>query len=313
MLLANYGSDSGSDSESGAPIAPPPKPAPISATSSSSRVPQPKKKKPIKITLDLPKASSGSEDEKNIGDNHEVGGDERETKRAKLPKGGKGTSSLLGMLPPPKRKLPQSSTSATKGTGLTVNKSMGRPQLPAPPKAIDENSDDEDNVPKVRDMLPASLARKQQKVESKEEVIDVFGLSKLPLLHSIRTILILLKQETASAPLPKPTIATPPSLKPPSISSAPVAPDFIPPNLQPTTHIRGTISFLPENGGHTILITIIPSSVHLLQCRINKMLMMDGWADIGMLSRRGSSKAKCWISMRTRVWQRPEQRKKGER
>ncbi|OXG40741.1 hypothetical protein C359_00087 [Cryptococcus neoformans Bt120] len=215
MLLANYGSDSGSDSDSEAPIAPPPKPAPISAASSSSRVPHPKKKKPIKITLDLPKASNGSEDEKNIGDNHGVSGDERETKRAKLPKGGKGTSSLLGMLPPPKRKLPQSSTSATKGTGLTVNKSMGRPQLPAPPKAIDENSDDEDNVPKVRDMLPASLARKQQKVESKEEVIDVFGL------------------KTASAPLPKPTIATP-SLKPPSISSAPVAPDFIPP--EPTTN-----------------------------------------------------------------------------
>lgn len=233
MLLANYGSDSGSDSESEAPIAPPPKPAPISATASSSRVPQPKKKKPIKITLDLPKASNGSEDEKNIGDNHGVSGDERETKRAKLPKGGKGTSSLLGMLPPPKRKLPQSSTSATKGTGLTVNKSMGRPQLPAPPKAIDENSDDEDNVPKVRDMLPASLARKQQKVESKEEVIDVFGLSKLRLLHNIRTILILLKQETASAPLPKPTITTP-SLKPPSISSAPVAPDFIPP--EPTAN-----------------------------------------------------------------------------
>lgn len=99
MLLANYGSDSGSDSESEAPIAPPPKPAPISATASSSRVPQPKKKKPIKITLDLPKASNGSEDEKNIGDNHGVSGDERETKRAKLPKGGKGTSSLLGMLP----------------------------------------------------------------------------------------------------------------------------------------------------------------------------------------------------------------------
>lgn len=191
MLLANYGSDSGSDSESEAPVAPPPKPAPISAASSSSKVPQPKKKKPVKITLDLPKASDGSEDEKNVGNNVEMGEDERETKRAKLPKGGKGTSSLLGMLPPPKRKLPQSSTLATKGTGLTVNKAMARPQLPAPPRAIDEDSDDEDSVPKVRDMLPASLARKQQKMESKEEVIDVFGLSKLRLLHDKRAILIL--------------------------------------------------------------------------------------------------------------------------
>ncbi|XAO22493.1 hypothetical protein I312_101265 [Cryptococcus bacillisporus CA1280] len=184
MLLANYGSDSGSDSESEALVAPPPKPAPISAASSSSRVPQPKKKKPVKITLDLPRASNGSEDDKENGDNEEGSGDEREAKRTKLPKGGK------------------------------VNKAMARSQLPAPPKATDEDSDDEDNVPKVHDLLPASLARKQQKVESKKEVIDVFGLN------------------TAAAPS-KSTIATP-SLKPPSISSAPVAPDFVPP--EPTAN-----------------------------------------------------------------------------
>ncbi|KAL0253898.1 hypothetical protein I308_101276 [Cryptococcus tetragattii IND107] len=209
MLLANYGSDSGSDSESEAPVAPPPKPAPVFAASSSSRVPQPKKKKPVKITLDLPRASNGSEDGKEIGHNEEGGGDEREAKRTKLPKGGKGASSLLGMLPPPKRKLPQSSNTTTKGASLTVNKTMARPQLPAPPTAANEDSDDEDNVPNVRQLLPASLARKQQKVESKKEVIDVFGLN------------------TAAAPS-KSTIATP-SLKPPSISSAPVAPDFVPP------------------------------------------------------------------------------------
>ncbi|KIR25476.1 hypothetical protein I309_05640 [Cryptococcus deuterogattii LA55] len=214
MLLANYGSDSGSDSESEAPVAPPPKPAPVSAAFSSSRVPQPKKKKPVKITLDLPRANNGSENGKENGDNEEGSGDEREAKRTKLSKGGKGTSSLLGMLPPPKRKLPQSSSTTTKGTSLTVNKAMARPQLPAPPKGTDEDSDDEDNVPKVRDLLPASLARKQQKVESKKEVIDVFGLN------------------TAAAPF-KSTIATP-SLKPPSISSAPVAPDFVPP--EPTAN-----------------------------------------------------------------------------
>lgn len=191
MLLANYGSDSGSDSESEALVAPPPKPTPISAASSSSRVPQPKKKKPVKITLDLPRASNGSEDDKENGDNEEGSGDEREAKRTKLPKGGKGTSSLLGMLPPPKRKLPQSSATGTKATRLTVNKAMARSQLPAPPKATDEDSDDEDNVPKVHDLLPASLARKQQKVESKKEVIDVFGLSKLRLFYHKRAILIL--------------------------------------------------------------------------------------------------------------------------
>lgn len=191
MLLANYGSDSGSDSESEAPVAPPPKPAPVFAASSSSRVPQPKKKKPVKITLDLPRASNGSEDGKEIGDNEEGGGDEREAKRTKLPKGGKGASSLLGMLPPPKRKLPKSSNTTTKGASLTANKTMARPQLPAPPTAANEDSDDEDNVPNVHELLPASLARKQQKVESKKEVIDVFGLSKLRLFYRKRAILIL--------------------------------------------------------------------------------------------------------------------------
>ncbi|ODN89675.1 hypothetical protein L198_06365 [Cryptococcus wingfieldii CBS 7118] len=205
MLLANYGSDSGSESEPDAPPAPPPAPKPTTAA-------QPhKKKKPVKITLDLPKSADAAEDEVD-GEKRKKGDadsdDERAPKKARLPKGGKGNSSLLGMLPAPKRKLPappSASGSGSKGaSGLVVNKAMARSQLPAPPKLAkaEDDSDEEESV-----LLPPSLARKQ----NKEEVVDLFGLS----------------------PALKPKAATASAIKPPAISSAPLAPDFVPP--EPTS------------------------------------------------------------------------------
>ncbi|TYJ57474.1 hypothetical protein B9479_001791 [Cryptococcus floricola] len=203
MLLANYGSDSGSDSDSDAPPAPKP----------STAAQPPKKKKPVKITLDLPKSADAAEDEgdrekRKKGDADSD--DERAPKKTRLPKGGKGNSSLLGMLPAPKRKLPappSASGSGSKGaSGLVVNKAMARSQLPAPPKLAkaEDDSDEEESV-----LLSPSLARKQ----NKEEVVDLFGLS--------------------SAPAPKPKAATASAIKPPAISSAPLAPDFVPP--EPTS------------------------------------------------------------------------------
>ncbi|WVQ72300.1 hypothetical protein IAR50_001850 [Cryptococcus sp. DSM 104548] len=206
MLLADYGSDSGSDSEIDAPPAPPPAPKPAAAA-------HPPKKKPIKITLDLPK-STDSDTAEGEGEKRKKGDadsdDEPSSKKARLPKGGKGNSSLLGMLPAPKRKLPAPASGSGSGSGskgassLVVNKAMARSQLPAPPKlggkAGEDSDDEEESV-----LLPPSLAKKKKE----EEVVDLFGLS--------------------SAPAPKKKATPSSSVKPPTISSAPLAPDFIPP------------------------------------------------------------------------------------
>lgn len=104
-------------------------------------------------------------------------------------------SSLLGMLPPPKRKVPAAKT----GSGMTINKSVPKPiilvpkpaaNLPAPPgHAGDEDSDDEDELPKRGGMLlPSSVQRGQAKakVNEKGPALDLFGLCEyITLLSTI--------------------------------------------------------------------------------------------------------------------------------
>nr|ODO01280.1 hypothetical protein L204_02008 [Cryptococcus depauperatus CBS 7855] len=215
MLLANYASDSGSDSELEAPV---PTLSPKSTlkpnTSSNSTPAAPNRKKRVKITLDLPKPAENENSDDDSGKEAAKGGAEnereRETKRPRLLKGGKGGSSLLGMLPAPKRKLPQAaSSSSSKGASLNINKTMARPQLPAPPGATEDEKSDEETATKSDGiLLPASLARKKQSKKEKEP-LDLFGLT--------------------SAPAPKAPSFPMLAIKPPTISSAPVAPDFVPP------------------------------------------------------------------------------------
>ncbi|WWC67266.1 uncharacterized protein I206_101174 [Kwoniella pini CBS 10737] len=249
MLLANYASDS--DSDAGSDIeassskisapAPPLAPKPVASTG-TVKAPINKAKKPVKITLGLPKSSDhNGELVKDVQNG--IDGDideEREVKKSKIT-GGKGSSSLLGMLPPPKRKLPQASTS--KASSLKVNRSMANPsssssssslnpktnpkiKIPKPllsstkaaeaAGAFDDNDDDEDDDDKEKS-LPPSLARKAQK-KKEEESFDLFGLSS----------------STAEITLPSTSVSSSSTIKPPTISSAPLAPDYIPP--EPTSN-----------------------------------------------------------------------------
>jgi proline-rich protein PRCC len=92
MLLANYGSDSGSDSETETPVAGPskPPPTPTLPKSSTSSIPQAKLKKkgPVKITLDLPKVSGEDDETINAGSKHVRGDDEDGVDSSKKSKSG---------------------------------------------------------------------------------------------------------------------------------------------------------------------------------------------------------------------------------
>ncbi|GFZ44634.1 hypothetical protein JCM24511_02358 [Saitozyma sp. JCM 24511] len=129
------------------------------------------------------------------------------------------------MLPPPKRKLPTSSTS--KSSSLAVNKSMAtRPAAPAPaPKPVlpsagrevDDENDDEDeeldlsNGTDTGMLMPASVARGKLKAAKQDEGLDLFGLASAP------------------APAPSASSSKPSLPRPTEITSAPAVADFVPP------------------------------------------------------------------------------------
>ncbi|KAK4686761.1 hypothetical protein P7C73_g3365, partial [Tremellales sp. Uapishka_1] len=199
MLLANYASDSDSDTEASPAPAPTPKVVPTVAKG--------KKRGPVKITLDQPKSSALNDS--TDGDEVEARLEEREYKKPKL--GGAGSSSLLGMLPPPKRKLPVSDAKPT----LSVNKSMAAPRAVKPSAVAD---DDEGKPPKRAGLLlPSSISRakaKEREKEVDEPELDLFGLSSVK------------PSASSSASASTPT-------KPPTITSAPSVADFAPPPPTP--------------------------------------------------------------------------------
>ncbi|ORX35020.1 mitotic checkpoint regulator, MAD2B-interacting-domain-containing protein [Kockovaella imperatae] len=231
MLLANYGSDSGSDSESEAgpsKVVRNSQPAKVPVTVKASPAPSKpvvkgKSKGPIKITLDLPKANAiGGTDVEDEDDGlsrqrGRVSPDDegREVKKPKIQ--GKGSSALLGMLPPPKRKiLPKVEGKSS----LSVNKSMAVNRPPPPPGmedldlsgfAKEDDGDAHGPAPKSGFLLPSSIARGKAKAEKEKEkapepVVDLFGLSEPSVSSST------------------PSIATTFL-----ITSAPSVPDFVPP------------------------------------------------------------------------------------
>ena len=77
------------------------------------------------------------------------------------------SSALLGMLPPPKRKLPASKSSVNKPIVPKVALPKPAANLPAPPGLVDSDSDDEG-------MVPASVRRKEKGKAS----VDLFGLGE---------------------------------------------------------------------------------------------------------------------------------------
>lgn len=147
----------------------------------------------MKITLDLPKAT-GDDDNKAASQAKSRDEDAEEAPsqgKRKLGAGGAGSSSLLGMLPPPKRKTITKSAPPS----LAVNKSMAaKPKLPT---AF------EDDAPSF---TPSTVKRKA----AKEEELDLFGLS-----------------EAAPKRPALPTASTAAKLT--NITSAPPVADFKPP------------------------------------------------------------------------------------
>jgi proline-rich protein PRCC len=77
------------------------------------------------------------------------------------------SSALLGMLPPPKRKLPASKSSVNKPIVPKVALPKPAANLPAPPGLVDSDSEDEG-------MVPASVRRKEKGKAS----VDLFGLGE---------------------------------------------------------------------------------------------------------------------------------------
>jgi hypothetical protein len=136
-LVPDYGSDSDSDLD---PI-----------RSNKSETPLPVRKRPIKIGLKHPLLNRTPVDPEAPDTAEQVLGEERDAKRSKLSadhKVGRGSSGLLGLLPPPKRqtvpsnkKMPSHKKAATtlhslhenmsKTTGSTV---LTHSEGPAPPK-----------------------------------------------------------------------------------------------------------------------------------------------------------------------------------
>ncbi|KAL7419862.1 hypothetical protein Q5752_005778 [Cryptotrichosporon argae] len=225
-MLANYASDSDSDSESGPSILLPPRPAaqtaaplpPPPVTSTAAAAPgKPKRKGPIKITLDLPKvaADEAGSSRAGAGESREEDGakeaDEKPAKRVKL--GGAGSSALLGMLPPPKRKI---AAPAAK-PALAVNKAMA-PKAVARPvvKPMDDDDDDAVAVPHAGTSTSASASAAKDAADD----LDLFGLSGA----------------LASRPA---AVSAKPATKPVSITSAPAVANFVPPPPGPNDPYPG--------------------------------------------------------------------------
>ncbi|BEJ14200.1 hypothetical protein CspHIS471_0313740 [Cutaneotrichosporon sp. HIS471] len=193
MLLADYGSDS-DDSGPSSPPVPAPAPAPKPLVK--------KKKKPVRIALDLPPKERKSQSKSPEAD----ADDDRPAPPAKRKLGGAGSSALLGMLPPPKRKLPSTGIRAKPGfsstarPGASLGLGLGSARAPA----------DDDDAPAL---VPKVVKRKA------DENLDLFGLSEA-----------VAKPSTS---LPK----APP--KPTNISSAPAVSEFVPPAPTPNDPYPG--------------------------------------------------------------------------
>lgn len=159
-LALDYGSD---DEEEEQTLAPEPEPvpvvAPIASTSSLGLPPPKKKKRPIKLGFDNPLLSAPTFGAPSADDV-----DERDTKRQRVEdagdaetvqdRKGKGKSTLLDMLPPPKRTVPAASSS----TVIT-------------PKAAVK---DEDEAP----LVPRKLAKQTGKAAAEPASLDLFGLGR---------------------------------------------------------------------------------------------------------------------------------------
>ncbi|GHJ84655.1 hypothetical protein NliqN6_1057 [Naganishia liquefaciens] len=158
--------DYGSEEEEEEQVVPPvldlaPAPAPIASTSSLGLPPPKKKKRALKIGFDNPLLSAptfgapSADDEEERSIKRQRVEDAGEAEKVQDRKG-KGKSTLLDMLPPPKRTAPVA-TSTTVNTSQTALK-------------------DEDDTP----LVPRKLAKQAGKIPTEPASLDLFGLASTP-------------------------------------------------------------------------------------------------------------------------------------
>lgn len=207
-LALDYGSDD-SDQEEQAPSPPPVKPA--AATTSALGLPPPKnKKRALKIGFDHPLLSAPTFGNTPQGEEE----DERSRKRARhvkddesnqvADKTGKGKSTLLDMLPPPKRAVPSSSSTTQ-----------------TEPTATEEDAE-ESAV-----LMPRKLAKQAGgKAQPEPAGLDLFGLGKLSacIIHIRRSSLVA-STPSLTTPIPQPSASSSSQ----TLSSAPIIEEYIPP------------------------------------------------------------------------------------
>jgi hypothetical protein len=228
-LLAEYGSDSGSDNEDGPAQAIAPKPA-VASTSTKPVVTSKKRAAPVKIGFDLLKPLPGDDEDESKPDAADSA-----RKRPKLGDAGKGKgkSALLDMLPPPKRALPVPKPTAS--TSDTASKTAQS----ASSDALGSNDGDlggpSSQPVTTASLLPRNLRAKGDKGKAaapKEAEVDFFGISQCNRLStrsnaSDLTCLAIVGSAT------EPVAAAPRIVAPPkasiSVTSAPEVADYVPP------------------------------------------------------------------------------------
>ncbi len=232
-LVAEYGSDSESDSEGlsaagpSRPFASTTKPGPSSAPPPVKA--PPKKRAAVKIGFDLKPLP---DDEEDAAPQHKEGAPRKRPKLGDTGKG-KGKSALLDMLPAPKRALPPSKTAPAPTTPAPTPPLLQKDEASEMALALGAPEDDVDDANNAPSFAPRSLGKKAGKATQpvKAPSMDFFGIGTMPgrdvptgdanfaprpgeaSASAARAI--------ASQPIPPPSSM--------SITSAPEVKDYVPP------------------------------------------------------------------------------------
>jgi len=227
MGLVDYGSDSGSESDTQETLAP--KPTPVTKQAAPK---QPAKRPPKKIGIALPALSAKRADD----DDEARKSEEPPAKRAKT---GAGKSALLSMLPTPKTNKPitqpaQRVLGGGAKPGLVFTSTASdRPESFDQEGASTAVVEDEDAkpAPSKPSLLPPSLQKRGRANVSLEETLSVSFRKPAAPAPSSAPAVDFFGLGAAKSALPSLPSSSGPSR--PSLSSAPALPEFTPPEPTP--------------------------------------------------------------------------------
>ncbi|KAJ7774880.1 mitotic checkpoint regulator, MAD2B-interacting-domain-containing protein [Mycena metata] len=235
--LADYGSDSenGGDSDNDAPPAvPPPSKASKLPTSKVALPPLKQKRGPKKVTIGLPTLNPVDDDFDDLAD---------ERPAAKKPRleAGAGKSSLLSMLPAPKQKnpvLPPSERVLGGGSGPGLVFNAPRPATTA---AAEDEEQSQDAEPLTEpstsfSFRPPSLAKGRANISLEEGAIKAPPRTTTKVSAAPAVDFFSLGKTT---PVSSRSVASSSTTSLPTLSSAPVIPQFEPPEPTPTDPYPG--------------------------------------------------------------------------